>query len=350
MNRSRIKSLQAKSESTRKVLKHTSKSKKLESFSKHQSLDSSISKPERFFDPNFKVSKKYKESLPDVMLAEDAIAGAKVGIQHVGISNFRIPLNIEISKQLTTEVAASIVGTVSLQSHLKGINMSRIMRSFYAFKDKRFNIDLLVQILKNFKKDLNSNSARLKVSFSFPLSVKSLRSNLQGYQYYNASLEAFIDKDSNVQRYMEFNFVYSSACPCSSELAEHARRTRDIFSIPHSQRSRAKIRIQLEPEQKITFLELRNKCLEALRTETQVMVKREDEQAFAELNGSHEKFVEDAARLLYEQFDSDKRITDFEVICSHFESLHSHDAISAISKGVKGGMRAEFSDFESLKC
>ena len=68
----------------------------------------------------------------------------------------------------------------------------------------------------------------------------------------------------------------------------------------------------------------------ALNTETQVVVKREDEMAFAELNGSYLKFVEDAARLLYEQLIADKRIKDFKVICSHQESLHSHDAISVI--------------------
>ena len=52
-------------------------------------------------------------------------------------------------------------------------------------------------------------------------------------------------------------------------------------------------------------------CAKALHTETQVMVKREDEMAFAELNGSYLKFVEDAARLLYEQLINDKRIKDF---------------------------------------
>ena len=52
--------------------------------------------------------------------------------------------------------------------------------------------------------------------------------------------------------------------------------------------------------------------------------------AFAELNGSYLKFVEDAARLLYEQLITDKRIKDFRIICSHQESLHSHDAISVI--------------------
>ena len=39
------------------------------------------------------------------------------------------------------------------------------------------------------------------------------------------------------------------------------------------------------------------------------------------LNGSYLKFVEDAARLLYEQLIADKRIKDFRVICSHQESL-----------------------------
>ena len=76
--------------------------------------------------------------------------------------------------------------------------------------------------------------------------------------------------------------------------------------------------------------DLKEMCEDALRTETQVIVKREDEMSFAELNGSYLKFVEDAARLLYEQLTKDKRVKDFRVICSHQESLHSHDAISVI--------------------
>jgi len=91
-------------------------------------------------------------------------------------------------------------------------------------------------------------------------------------------------------------------------------------------------------------------CLKALSTETQVMVKREDEQAFAELNGAHLKFVEDAARLLYREFDGDRRIRDFQIACAHLESLHSHDAVSVICKGVKGGFVADFQDFRSLVC
>jgi GTP cyclohydrolase I len=67
-------------------------------------------------------------------------------------------------------------------------------------------------------------------------------------------------------------------------------------------------------------------CREALQTETQVMVKREDEQAFAELNAANLKFVEDAVRLMYEVLDGDGRIQDFRVFASHQESLHSRPA------------------------
>jgi len=104
------------------------------------------------------------------------------------------------------------------------------------------------------------------------------------------------------------------------------------------------------PGKKIWIEDVHALCLRALRTETQVMVKREDEQAFAELNGAHLKFVEDAARLLYREFDADKRVKDFRIACSHLESLHSHDAVSVICKGVKGGFTADFMDFGSLVC
>ena len=63
------------------------------------------------------------------------------------------------------------------------------------------------------------------------------------------------------------------------------------------------------------------------------MVKREDEQAFAELNAANPIFVEDAARLFCEQFKADPRVGDFRIIASHQESLHSHDAVSILTDG-----------------
>ena len=63
------------------------------------------------------------------------------------------------------------------------------------------------------------------------------------------------------------------------------------------------------------------------------MVKREDEQAFAELNAANPIFVEDAARLFAARLQADPRIGDFRVVASHQESLHSHDAVSLLTEG-----------------
>lgn len=110
------------------------------------------------------------------------------------------------------------------------------------------------------------------------------------------------------------------------------------------------MRVVLADKRTLTIEDLQRHCASALKTETQVMVKREDEQAFAELNGTYIKFVEDAARLLHRELAADERILDFQVACSHLESLHSHDAVSVICKGVKDGLRADFSNFQSLVC
>jgi GTP cyclohydrolase I len=243
-----------------------------------------------------------------------------------------------------------VTGTVSLQAGLKGINMGRIMRSFYEHEDEVFTFDVLRRLLAKYQRKIDTFDARIKLSFSFPIRQKSLRSGLSGWQYYRVAFEGTMDRAGKYRRFIDFDFVYSSTCPCSAELAEHARNTRGVFATPHAQRSKARVRVELAAGRSLTIEDIQLHCLNALKTETQVMVKREDEQAFAELNGAHIKFVEDAARLLYREFGADKRIVDFQVACAHLESLHSHDAVSVICKGVKGGFTADFADFQSLIC
>lgn len=304
----------------------------------------------RSYDEKFRVSAAYKAEMPDMMDADDAIQGANVPIQQVGVSNFKLPLKFAVKRGDPIVLETSVTGSVSLEANLKGINMSRIMRTFYDYKDEVMSLELLRRILTTYKRRIGSFDARIKLSFSYPLVQKSLRSGFEGYQYYKCALEATMDRKGAFRRYIHFDFVYSSACPCSAELAEHARENRDAYSIPHSQRSKARVSVEVAQRRKLAIEDLRDHCLEALKTETQVMVKREDEQAFAEMNGAYIKFVEDAARLVHERLDGDKRIADFQVACSHLESLHSHDAVSVICKGVPGGFRADFTDFNTLVC
>jgi GTP cyclohydrolase I len=317
----------------------------------HRSKDGQPARIKRTYDKKFRATAAYRASMPDMMdVAYDAIQGAHVPIQQVGIHNFKLPLKYRTKAGKTLTLETSVTGTVSLEAELKGINMSRIMRSFYEHKDEVTTGEWMGRILKSYLRNVESKDARLKINFSYPMLRPSLRSGLEGYQFYQVAFEGVMTRDGRYRRFIHFDFVYSSACPCSAELSEHARDVRGAYTVPHSQRSKARVTLEEVEGKKIWIEDVHALCLQALQTETQVMVKREDEQAFAELNGAYLKFVEDAARLLYQAFDADRRIRDFRIACSHLESLHSHDAVSVICKGVKGGFTADFMDFGSLLC
>jgi GTP cyclohydrolase I len=288
------------------------------------------------------------DPLPDIGEIPAALQGADVPIQQVGCSNFRLPLKFKTEAGPIVELEAGVTGTVSLASGRKAINMGRIVRLFYERRDEIVSFAWLKRILLSYRRLIGVSDARLRIIFSYPMRQRSLLSGLTGWQYYGAAFEGAIDGRGRFFRRLEFDFVYSSTCPSSAELAEHARSTRGVYAVPHAQRSKARVRVALAPGRVLAIEDLQRMCAKALSTETQVMVKREDEQAFAELSGAHVKFVEDAARLLYAELASDKRIADFEAACVHFESLHSHDAVSAICKGVPGGFTADFRDFSAL--
>jgi GTP cyclohydrolase I len=301
------------------------------------------------YDYNFKPSQTYLDSMPD--LAEGEIKGAHENIERVGISNFHLPLKIQTKDGGTQELEASIVGTVSLEGIKKGINMSRIIRTFYEYKSQTFNIDLLETILQDYRKTLGSFDADIMISFRYRIWQESLRSldkngnKNGGWQYYNITLEGNINKEGKFKKILHFDFVYSSTCPCSTDLSLHALETRNQYATPHSQRS--VMRASIEFGEFLWIEDIHELMLSALKTETQVFVKREDEQAFAELNAANTKFVEDAVRLVYERFISnDNKILDFKLIASHNESLHSHDAIAVMIKGVNGGFNDRISPNE----
>jgi GTP cyclohydrolase I len=305
----------------------------------------------RGYDRKFQPDTAYRATLPDMMeVAHETIQGAHIPIQQVGIHNFKLPLKYRTKAGRILTLETSVTGTVSLEADLKGINMSRIMRTFYEHRNEATTGEWMGKVLKAYLRKVETKDARLKISFSYPMLRPSLRTKLAGYQFYDVAFEGVMTHQGRYRRFIHFDFVYSSACPCSAELTEHARDKRGVYGVPHSQRSKARITLEEAEGKKIWIEDIHALCLRALQTETQVMVKREDEQAFAELNGAYLKFVEDAARLLYLEFDRDRRIADFRIACSHLESLHSHDAVSVICKGVKGGFTADFMDFGSLLC
>ena len=77
----------------------------------------------------------------------------------------------------------------------------------------------------------------------------------------------------------------------------------------------------------------------ALQTAVQGAVKRVDEQEFARLNGENPLYCEDAARRIRAALDALPWVTDYRIEAAHLESLHPHDAVASVVKGVAGGFQ-----------
>jgi len=201
----------------------------------HRSNSGQPPKVKRGYDKKFKSTAAYRASLPDMMeVAHEAIQGAHVPIQQVGIHNFKLPLKYRTKGGKILTLETSVTGTVSLEADLKGINMSRIMRTFYEHRDEVTTGEWMGKILKAYLRKVETKDARLKISFSYPMLRPSLRTKLEGYQFYDVSFEGVMTRDGRYRRFIHFDFVYSSACPCSAELTEHARDTRKAYGVPHS--------------------------------------------------------------------------------------------------------------------
>lgn len=306
----------------------------------------------RGYDVTFVPSQEYLDSMPDLQNSDFN----DIPIDFVGIHNFHLPIRVKERDNGTQEVMASITGTVSLDASNRGINMSRIIRTFYKSKDDVFDINKLEDVLRNYQKDLKTFDAHILMNFKYRIWQDALRSVKDdgepegGWQYYNVTFDCNLDHNGEFKKIMWVDFVYSSACPCSTELSQHAALNRGVFGIPHSQRSNA--RIGIEFDELLWIEDVIDLCRNALVTETLVFCKRQDEQAFAELNGANIKFVEDAIRYMANELNNDQRVLDYKVICAHFESLHSHEAVAVITKGKRNSIfnhHVTLGEWQSMK-
>ncbi len=322
----------------------------------------------RDYDESFAPDKEYLSGMPDLQNGE--FIGTS--IERVGISGFHLPLKISTRSGSEIEVLATIDGMVSLDADKKGINMSRILRSFYKFKDEVFTMNKLGDILRTYKNDLDSFDATININFQYRMWQDSLVSVTKdgepegGWQYYNITFTGDLNKNDVFRKTMILDFVYSSTCPCSTELSFYNAEQLGVYGAPHAQRST--MRCYLDFDGMLWIEDVIDNLRVALKTETQVFVKREDEANFSWLSGSNPKFVEDAIRDtkymfdkwmdMIDQMEDDMSteqlmsldtgyINDYKLICSHNESLHSHNAIAVAVKDSKH-MQTRFSPYVSI--
>lgn len=305
-------------------------------------------------------------ALPDV--ARDAMPVAGGRLDWVGMAGIEAPVAVLTDAGDAVRSPARVTALVDLdEPAARGIHMSRLyLHLDQALALERLTPPVLRRLLRQFLDSHRELSGRAQVRFEFALMLRrpALRSDNAGWRSYPVTITAAMQGDQFTLE-MSCRVLYSSTCPASAALARQLIQQRfdadfpagsslsrdavhawlgteqGICATPHSQRSVAEATVRLASAgEAFPFLALIDGIEQAVQTPVQTAVKREDEQAFALLNGSNLMFCEDAARRLQRALDTDSRFADFLVRVSHLESLHPHDAVAVASKGVAGGWHA----------
>lgn len=300
--------------------------------------------------------------MPDVAVAaRPETAGT---LDWVGMSDIRQPLRVHGAGS-EREVNARIQVFVDLDDPTaQGIHMSRLYLLLDQHAQTRpltpAGLKLLLSSLLETHRDL-STRAFIQFDFDYFLRRPALVSEYSGWNSYPVTIKGVL---SEGQMHIELGLgvLYSSTCPCSAALARQlvqdqfqrdfggqARpcfsevrawlgRQESINATPHSQRSFARLLMRLDDHNDefgiVDFIDLTEGALE---TPVQTAVKREDEQAFALRNGQNPMFCEDAARKVKSALSTREDVLDFWLRVEHYESLHAHDAVAIVAKGVHGG-------------
>ena len=301
--------------------------------------------------------------LPDVAVEAAATARA---LDWVGMDRIAVPVRIHDAQGGSVQVAASVDVAVDLQDpQARGIHMSRLyLQLQQAFASEAVTPPGLRRVLQGFVESQQglSRRARLRIRYEHLLQRPALASGHVGWKRYPVEIEAEF-AEGHLRLALHFAVEYSSTCPASAALSRqrNAERFADDFAAarplstavvrdwlaserglaatPHAQRSRADVRVELRPAfDELPLVPLVDAVEAALGTPVQTAVKREDEQAFAELNAANLMFCEDAARRVAAALAADAHVERYDVAVAHFESLHPHDAVARVSGG---GLAAE---------
>ena len=300
--------------------------------------------------------------LPDV--AQENNPALYPPLNKVGMSGIDLPCRLLHSDLSVTLVIAkaNIHVDIATPGH-RGIHMSRLYKALqHALAEpiSTHSIQACLNACIEAHQGI-SQHACLELRFALPLARDALISRHQGYKSYPVLLRAEMGPEGYSLE-LEVEVPYSSTCPCSAALSRKLLSqafldawkdtpsrsidemaewldTHGSLATPHSQRSTARLRVKLQHQNLLVLpvLNLIDQAESSLKTAVQTAVKREDEQAFAALNGQNLMFCEDAARRLSNTLRQNSSWQDYWISVEHHESLHAHDATAVCVKGVPNG-------------
>ncbi|WEJ62361.1 GTP cyclohydrolase FolE2 [Thiomicrorhabdus lithotrophica] len=291
--------------------------------------------------------------------------GPQGKLNWVGMSGIELPILIQqgLDKDNIVTLSSQAQAYVDLNDpQSKGIHMSRLYLHLDQMASQEpLSSNRVKAILEAFINSHQGLSTQAFVEFKFDYYERrnSLLSDNSGWKHYPATIRGEM-RQGQYSCELSIEVPYSSTCPCSAALSrqliqeafekqfsgaemdyqtvfEWLGTPEGICATPHSQRSYAQVKVKISESDDLALSVIINQIENALQTPVQAVVKREDEQEFARLNATNLMFCEDASRRLQNAFENNAEYLDFWIRVNHLESLHPHDAVAVVTKGIENG-------------
>ena len=300
--------------------------------------------------------------MPDIASRE--LRNPEETLDWVGMGEVHQPLRIRDDGKVREVQARAQIFVDLADPQAKGIHMSRL----YLILDEHLEarplsiagLKLLLSALLESHEGL-SGRAFVQFDFDYYLRRRALVTENSGWNAYPVSIKGtHIDGKTHME--VAVGVQYSSTCPCSAALSrqlvqqqfeqdfgssgsvdvaavrEWLGSEQSFVATPHAQRSIARVLAKFDDRlQNFPITDLIDTVEEAVQTPVQTAVKREDEQEFARLNAANLMFCEDAARRVKSALERQAHLIDYWMRVEHHESLHPHNAVAVLTKGVDRG-------------
>jgi len=272
-----------------------------------------------------------------------------------------VPFSLELKSGGFKSMVAEVSMRTNIDADVKGISMSRLIRTLRKYLDLPLKKDLIREILSDLLTNVGSTKSYMRFDFLLPIPRQSALSGYEFPIFHKCSFEGHLisheeggnktalgHKTGNYS-IREFRFFqgvrvqYASYCPCSAELCSDLN-SKGQRGFPHAQRSFAHVVTEKDTSgTHYVWLEDLVEAVErAIRTIPYPIIKREDEQEIARIAGENPIFVEDAIRAISDQLDAIPGVCDWVVKCIHEESIHTSEAIAVNWKGIDDGFNYRY--------
>jgi GTP cyclohydrolase I len=275
-------------------------------------------------------------NLPDI---QGTKANISIPIREVGVANVQVPFVLNSKYGGHNSMVANVSMRTNLDADTKGISMSRLIRTLKEYLDLPLNKKLIEQILTHLMLNVESKESYMRFDFLLPIVRKSVLSNNEFPIFHKCRFEGQL-REGKFDFFQGAIIQYASYCPCSAELSNHLK-SNGSMGFPHAQRSFAEILLKGKKDSYVWLEDIVEAVERSIKTLPYPIIKREDEQAIAEIAANNPIFVEDAIRLISSELNQ-MEVEDWIVKCVHEESIHTSEAIAVNWKGVDGGFDYKF--------